>query len=136
MDDTTLQGVHLHIHLPESLTEMVKSTGDRAIHIHLPDGMEKVVRDLGAEVLHERELMRMAIAEVGELLKMDLAPHVIVPAPIVNVTTPEVRIRPAEVVVHLAPNIQAVLGPMRQRLVRDPLDGAVTEVLTESTNGT
>lgn len=132
MDD---QGVHLHIHLPDSLTEMVKATGDRAIHVHLPDGLEKVVRDLGAEMLHERGLMRLAIGELGELLKLELVPQVVVPAPIVNVTAPDVKIRPAEVVVHVAPEIRAVLGPMRQRLVRDPLDGAVTEVVTTMDSG-
>lgn len=132
MDD---QGVHLHIHLPDSLTEMVKATGDRAIHVHLPDGLEKVVRDLGAEVLHERGLMRLAITELGELLKLELAPKVVIPAPIVNVAAPEVKIRPAEVVVHLAPQIRAVLGPMRQTLVRDLLDGAVTAVVTTPEDG-
>jgi hypothetical protein len=130
MDDE-LPGVHIHIVLPDALTELVKAhVGEKTVHVHLPDGLEQVVRDLGAELVHERMLFRALMEEHAELLKASLTPQIVVQPSPVTVTPPDVRIRPAEVVVHLAPVIKAELGAFRQRLERDPLDGAVTAVVT------
>jgi hypothetical protein len=112
MDDE-LPGVHIHIVLPDALTELVKAhVGEKTVHVHLPDGLEQVVRDLGAELVHERMLFRALMEEHAELLKASLTPQIVVPTPVVNIAPATIKVRPADVTVHLVRdavgNIEAI----------------------------
>lgn len=79
--------IEIHVHLPESVEDVIRESNGERVHVILPESLEKVVRDMGDELIHSRHALSSAVRELATVLREHLAPLVI-PPPVVKVTVP------------------------------------------------
>lgn len=79
--------IEIHVHLPESVEDVIRESNGERVHIILPESLEKVVHEVGDQLVHSRQALSSAVQELATALREHLAPLVI-PPPVVKVTVP------------------------------------------------